>query len=307
MILLLDGNTGTQTGESIVSYYYYNQLNETAKTIYDGLKENKDKFISGNYTIDYGTKFNTLLNTDGGEQKLNEAFQSAWNAFSYDNVDLFYIDVSKMTLVNEYTSLAGIRTYKISIGPGENENYFQENFHSQAEVEDAKKYIEGIKEQVVKSTSSNDAYTKITRIHNWLIENITYDSTSTTGKERHTIYGTLKNAKAVCEGYARTFKYIMDGIGVPCVLVSGTGTNSQNETESHAWNYVQLNEKWYAIDVTWDDPVITGGGQLTDELKYKYFLRGSEVFKVDHKEDGRISENSMSFKFPTLDKEDYKK
>ena len=89
-------------------------------------------------------------------------------------------------------------------------------------------------------------------------------------------------------------------------LVSGTGTNSQGEEENHAWNYVQINENWYAVDVTWDDPIMVNGGELTQELKYKYFLKGSDEFKVDHKEDGRISENGKQFKFPTLSTQNYR-
>ena len=120
---IIPNDENGQTGEDFfTSTYYYSQLDETAKIIYNGLKDNKSKMISGNYIIDYGTEFNTLLNSDDGEEKLNEAFQSAWNAFSYDNIELFYIDATKITLMNEYHSLGGIKTYKISIGPGDNAN-----------------------------------------------------------------------------------------------------------------------------------------------------------------------------------------
>ena len=46
------GTTTTEPTESFVSRYYYNQLDETAKTIYTELKNNKSKFISGNYSVD---------------------------------------------------------------------------------------------------------------------------------------------------------------------------------------------------------------------------------------------------------------
>lgn len=289
--------------ESTVSRYYYSQLDETGKKLYDGLQKNKENLKSGNYTIDYGTQFNTLLNTDGGEEKFNQAFQSAWNAFSYDNVDLFYINVSKLTLKNEYTSLGGIKTYKISIGPGNNENYLKNTFKNKQEVENAKNYLENIKKQMIEQTASDDDYTKISKVHNWIIYFADYQNDEN-AKDKNTIYGTLKNGKAVCEGYARTFKYLMDGVGVPCLLISGTATNSQGQTESHAWNYVQINDTWYAIDVTWDDPVVTGGEQ-TDEMRKKYFLKGSEEFFKDHREDGKISEQSISFKFPILSKLPY--
>lgn len=300
---IIPNNNATEENESTVSKYYYSQLDETAKKLYEGLKNNKERLISGNYTIDYGTQFNTILNSEEGEQKFNQAFQSAWNAFSYDNVDLFYINVVKLTLTNEYTNLGGIKTYKISIGPGNNGNYFQDTFKSKQEVENAKSYLEDIKKQMIQQTASDDVYTKIAKVHNWLIYFVDYQNNDTS-KDQHTIYGTLKNGKAVCEGYARAFKYLMDGVGVPCVLVSGTATNSQGQTENHAWNYVQINDVWYAVDVTWDDPIVTGGEQTT-QMKQRYFLKGSDEFLKDHKTDGKISEQSITFKFPTLSKENY--
>ncbi len=296
----------TQDKETFATTYYYNQLNANAKIIYDGLKANKENLISGNYIINYGTKFNTLLNSEGGEEKLNKDFQSAWNAFSYDNVELFYIDPTKITLTNEYHSLGGIKTYKISIGPGNNTYYYKDTFNAKEQADAAKSYLENIKKQMIEQTAADDTYTKIAKIHNWLIYFISYENNENS-KDQYTIYGALKNGKAVCEGYSRAFKYLMDGIGVPCVLVSGTGTNSQGQTETHAWNYVQINEKWYAVDVTWDDPVVTGGVKLINEMKYKYFLKGSKEFFKEHKENGNISEGSMTFKFPTLDTKDYKK
>ena len=63
--------------ETIATSYYYSQLDSNAKIIYDGLKENKEQLISGNYKIDYETKFNTLLHTENGKETLNIAFQSA--------------------------------------------------------------------------------------------------------------------------------------------------------------------------------------------------------------------------------------
>ena len=134
--------------DNLYSSYYYSQLNEDAKKFYDGLKENKANLTSGNYTIDYGTEFNTILNSEGGKEKVSTDFQSAWNAFSYDNIDLFYIDVSKVTLTSEQSNLGGIITYSLSIGPGENDNYFLNSFKNEDEVKNAIEYLENIEKGV---------------------------------------------------------------------------------------------------------------------------------------------------------------
>lgn len=282
--------------------YYYNQLDEYGKIIYNGFEENIENMKTGTYTIDFGRDFNDLLNLDGGDKKLNIAFQSAWNAFTYDNMDLFYIDIEKLTLTTRTTSFAGFKTHNVSLSNGENYSYLKEEFSNKDEIEENLEQINKIVKELKDEVNGYSNYEKIRNVHNWIIDIVKYDANA---EEPYSILGALIEGKAVCEGYARSFKYIMDNLQIPCVLVSGTGTNSQGETESHAWNYVQLDGKWYAIDVTWDDPVIVGNGYITEDVKYRNFLKGSDSFFNNHDEDGYLSENSQKFNFPQLSKEDY--
>ncbi len=306
-ILPIIPNTEIPTNkETIATSYYYNQLDDNAKIIYDGLKREKNNLLTGNYTIDFDSSFNTLLHEEKGEEKLKASFQSAWNAFYYDNVDVFYVDPSKLVLTTEYEVVGGIGNYKVTLGKGENANYFKGEVTTAEEAKSALEHIKGIKEEVVELVKGFDEYNKILIIHNWLIDNLKYN-TELDSPHIYDVYGTLNHASAVCEGYARTFKYILDGLNIPTVLVSGTATNTNKEEETHIWNYVQIDNRWYAIDLTWDDPIIQGNGKLTDELRYKYFMKGSEEFLKNHKEDGKVSENSINFTFPTLNKENYKK
>lgn len=284
--------------------YYYNQLDNYGKIIYEKLKQNKSQLSTGTYVFNFDKKFNELLHSQGGQKQLNEAFQSAWNAFSYDETDLFYIDINKISLINETHSFAGISTYYISIGPGDNSNYLQNNFKSQEEIRIAQNYISNIVEQIRKQTAQDSDVQKIKKVHDWLVNVIEYDS-SQKENNKYNIYGALHDKKAVCEGYARAFNYIMEEIGIPCVLVSGKAKNSEGTIETHAWNYVKIEEKWYAIDVTWDDPVIIGNGKISEKTKYKYFLVGSTDFFKDHTEEGKVSDNSIEFKFPILCTENY--
>ena len=282
--------------------YYYNQLDEYGKIIYNGFEENIENMKTGTYTIDFGRDFNDLLNLDGGDKKLNIAFQSAWNAFTYDNMDLFYIDIEKLTLTTRTTSFAGFKTHNVSLSNGENYSYLKEEFSNKDEIEENLEQINKIVKELKDEVNGYSNYEKIRNVHNWIIDIVKYDANA---EEPYSILGALIEGKAVCEGYARSFKYIMDNLQIPCVLVSGTGTNSQGETESHAWNYVQLDGKWYAIDVTWDDPVIVGNGYITEDVKYRNILKGSDSFFNNHDEDGYLSENSQKFNFPQLSKEDY--
>lgn len=289
--------------ESLISKkYYYNQLDEYGKIIYNGLQENIENMKTGTYVVEFGKKFNDLLNSDDGDKKLNIAFQSAWNAFTYDNMNVFYIDIEQLTLTTKTTSFAGFETHKVYLSNGNNNSYLKEEFSNKTKIDEELEEINSVVEKIKDHIHGYSDYEKIRQVHNWLIDNVEYN---TNADEPYSISGALTEGKAVCEGYARSFKYIMDKIQIPCVLVSGTGTNSKGETESHAWNYVQLDGKWYAVDVTWDDPIIVGNGYLTEKMKYKNFLRGSDNFFKNHIEDGYLSQNSQKFIFPELNRKDF--
>ena len=290
------------TTQENVDYYYYDQLDEYAKIIYKGFENNKENMKSGTYTIDFGNQFNELLNSDGGEEELNIAFQSAWNAYTYDNMDLFYIDVEKLILTINTTTALSIHNVKIS--NGENNSYLKQEFQTNINLNEKLELLNKIKGQIKSQLEGYTDYVKVKEVHNWLIKAIEYDTNETT-IEPYSIYGALTQGKAVCEGYARSFKYIMDELEIPCVLVSGTATNSNGITEAHAWNYVLLNGDWYAIDVTWDDPIIIGEGTVSEDTNYKYFLKGANSFLITHTPDGYLSQNSIEFKFPTLNNSDY--
>lgn len=143
-------------------------------------------------------------------------------------------------------------------------------------------------------------------VHDYLVENIEYD-TSLQEKNIYNIYGALINGKCVCEGYARAFKYLLDGLGIESTMVIGKGINSSGQSENHAWNYVKLENNWYAVDCTWDDPVIIGGGYIGNSSKYRYFLKGKEDMEKDHTTLGNFTQGGKKFEYPTLNNKSYKK
>lgn len=300
-------NEGYQTSESgvnVSNHYYYNQLDKNAKIIYSALENNKENMRSGTYKIDFGTQFNSLLKQSDGEAKLNVAFQSAWNAFTYDYPEIFYIDITKLILTTKTTSIGIFSTHRVELANGENSTYYAEGILSKSDLIYKEEYAKKIRDKIVNNLKGYSNYEQIKYVHNWLIDNLEYDTTYKQ-TDIHNVYGALVNRKVVCEGYARAFKYILDGLNIENILVSGTATNSNNSTESHAWNYVKLDGKWYAIDVTWDDPIIKGGGRLTDKLRYQNFLKGKDEFLSNHIEDGYLSENSIKFVFPELSSKNY--
>jgi transglutaminase-like putative cysteine protease len=281
-------------------YYYYQQLSEPAKKIYVTIENNVDKMLNGEENIELPPSLNDLAKKEGKE-KVAKEFQNAWDAFITDKSEYFYLDSSKVCLVTKITTRGSTSEYQFAIGKGDNKTYFIDEFNSKEDVEIALKQIDKEAEAVIKNATGNN-YQKMRYIHDEIVDNTNYE----TQKKGHTanIYGCIVNKRAICEGYARAFKYYMDKLDIPCVLVSGDAVDEKGNTERHAWNYVYINNNWYAIDTTWDDPIIIGNGTITDRIKYKYFLKGSETMKKDHITSGQITENGKVFEYPELAKDD---
>lgn len=97
-------------------------------------------------------------------------------------------------------------------------------------------------------------YERELMVHDYLIDRVTYDENvdlvdnDNNDPDIYTPYGALVNQLAVCEGYARSFQMLMNGLGVDCVGVMGNGSD-----ELHIWNSVKLDGSWYNVDATWDD------------------------------------------------------
>lgn len=293
-------SSNAQTSASGYKYnnkYYYNHLNDASKAIYDAIVDNIEKLKTGDATIEINYDFSAFLNNESGMSTLQDYYNDAINAMNLDIPNLFYIDFTKMWLNTEKTTSLLSTKYSFYISPKENENYLSSGFSSSTQVQVADSQIEVAKNQV-KTTLTGTDYSKLRTLHDWIIDYMEYDSKT---KNRANVYGGLIEKKGVCESYARIYKYILDEIGIENILVTGTATNSSGVTEDHMWNYVKLNGKWYAVDVTWDDPIILGGGIASEETKHKYFLKGSQDFYKNHTEKLTLSESGRTISLPKLE------
>ena len=75
-------------------------------------------------------------------------------------------------------------------------------------------------------------------------EEALYDSTL---QNEHTAYGAVCEKKAVCDGFALTYKYLLDRCGIRCILIPGVGDGMP-----HVWNLVFWDGKWHESDPSWD-------------------------------------------------------
>lgn len=115
-------------------------------------------------------------------------------------------------------------------------------------------------------------------VHDLLIAQCSY-SEKDSNLYKSSIYGVLSAGSAACEGYAKTAKYLLDKLSIPCYVVTGSSTPPGSLTQAHMWNIVQIDGDWYHLDLTWDDPVLEKGGNL---ISYAYFNVTDSQIRATH-------------------------
>ena len=118
-------------------------------------------------------------------------------------------------------------------------------------------------------------------LHDYIINNTRYDygnyTSDTLSDDAFEEYGSLLSGYAVCEGYAETMKLLCDLSGIECIIATGK-TETDGIIQGHAWNIVKIENEYYHVDCTNDDPVTKDGSQI---LTYCYFnLTDDEMMKV---------------------------
>ncbi len=125
---------------------------------------------------------------------------------------------------------------------------------------------------------------KILFIHDYLVNSISYDyknfTAGTLDDAQFSLYGALIENNAVCEGYSKSFMVLMERLGYDCMLVSSSSM-------SHMWNLIKLNGNWYHMDVTWDDPIMTGADRdIPGYVKHTHFLLSDSKMINERKHNG---------------------
>ena len=101
-------------------------------------------------------------------------------------------------------------------------------------------------------TDGMSDYEKELAVYNWMCANIGFDDGSLevipdAGSQADNPHGALKYHKAVCVGYATTFRLLMQMMDIECMVV-------HDSYLSHTWNLVMLDGQWYHTDVYSDAP-----------------------------------------------------
>ena len=128
-----------------------------------------------------------------------------------------------------------------------------------------------IEQNITKNMTDRE---KIKVIHDYIINHTKYDKEYADKKnskhKANTAFGALEEGYAVCSGYADSMMLFLERFGIK---------NYKVASSDHVWNYVYLDNNWYHLDLTFDDPVTDTG---EDIISYDYFLiTDRELEKLD--------------------------
>ena len=295
---------------SFVDNYKSEILDDSvAVNVYDGYAAN---FIDGSGNLAFVVTLDPPVVVEGAckienntvsVDKENEDFINAADrvensvaygscCFCYDHPEIFWIRdfQSRLSLTAKSDGNGGYNAVidKVNI------TAFEAYSGAQSEITTVKNGIDTAFEAI---PAGDTRYETVKNIHDYICENASYNfeaAAQSATSDAHTIAPLFNGKKTfVCEGYSKSFKVLCDRFDIPCALVIGKGN-----TEAHMWTYVRMDDnKWYAVDVTWDD---------TDPISDDYFLRGSNRFNNNHTPNGYVTvDNSVLLVFPPLSLADY--
>lgn len=228
---------------------------------YNGRKNYYYSSLSAEEKIEYTKIYNSYMNKKDFTVNVTEDKLSVLiNGILYDNPEIFWVDSS----------------YSFSKSPSgifvEPEYRFNDE-----EIEKMKAELSAEVSRIVALAGSGASdFGREKFFHDYICKNTVYDL-ETYDNFGDSAYSVLIDGKAICEGYARALKILLDACGIYNYLVVGNTENDEGKLEGHMWNVVSVDGELYHIDVTWDD----ADGDL-GEIIYLYFNLTDDDIRKDH-------------------------
>lgn len=244
-------STGTAvTGNASILNDYakkwgYNQLTASQKKAYARIYSMADYTGESASLSDLGIKTSEL--------------EKIYWAFDYDNPQFLALGSGFGYSYNSATKQA----ISISITYG----------RSKSEISAIQKQFDSTAQSVIaKAKTYSSDYDRLKYIHDWVVSNTDYISSGPAYKSEAD--GPIVYGKALCEGYSKAFMYLAQSMGYECVCIVGKANGG-----AHMWNMVKIGNRWYHVDTTFDDPIMSDGSRV---VRHTYFLVSDSAIKRTH-------------------------
>lgn len=178
--------------------------------------------------------------------------------YDYENINLDKMqNVIEKILDNDHYLKYSLRGYQVRAS-----GYYEDidvtfNFNylsTKAEEKYVDSKVESILSEII--TDDMNDYAKEKAIHDYIVANVQYD----TSLGEYSAYSALTKGKTVCQGYSLLMFKMLQKVGIKSIIVESIPMN-------HVWNMVYIDNKWYHVDATWDDPV----PDVPNRVLYNYY------------------------------------
>ena len=242
------------------------------------------------------TKFNGVYITklqktgnatfDADLAKLKSDCIASFRAFELDHPEVFWLNGSVKLRVLTVT-LSGVQTSYIFMTLVDDGGFTMRiaDYAAAGAIETAiqqrDKAVEAILAQIPAGATDRQ---KVTNLNKWFTLHNEYNRSTDLNSIGYTPHRSLKSLVGnegvngpVCDGYSRGFKVILDKLGIPAVLDTGVASIGSH-SELHMWMRVRIDNVWYGLDCTWDDPIVSGkNGKISGYENEKYLLVGDDT------------------------------
>lgn len=109
-------------------------------------------------------------------------------------------------------------------------------------------------------------------LHDYLATHAQYDETL----QIRDAYTILVKGTGVCQAYTLAYRLLLNRVNITSGTVTSTALN-------HIWNILLIDDKWYHVDVTWDDPTQDRIGRVTHRYFCTSEARREAVLKESRK------------------------
>ncbi|MBR5370291.1 MAG: hypothetical protein IK137_03190 [Bacilli bacterium] len=197
------------------------------------------------------------------------------------------------TIANNQTLLSNINNY---VHPYNQFSHIETEFdnlgkvtiyiirpYNKSDINKINKKVDELYKELYNSDLSYEE--NIKTFHDYIINNTKYDANRSDNGvieyKSDIAYGPLFEGYAICGGYTDLMQLFLEKMGL---------NNFRVSSYQHVWNAVEINNKWYHIDLTWDDPVMSDG---SDRLNHNYMLISTKELLDSEKTQHNFDENAF--------------